>query len=132
VVVVSQHIVQGSKSVFLKFQFPASAEYPFVQRIINLDPNQLVSQAITHIQRNYELPPVATIGLYCPGDKIWLEDDARLCDYKFLLKNDEYVVEYKDRKEQLNLGDIKHRRYLLLACAACERSSKSIDRSSYC
>lgn len=86
--------------------------YPFEFKVVCLDKNCNVLQAIKCIQTTFKLPLIPTIGLYNPFDHKWLEDKMALKDIPELPAVE--YIEYRNTKEPIDLGSTKERRRLSL------------------
>eukprot|EP01114_Cavostelium_apophysatum_P019727 TRINITY_DN6435_c0_g1_i2.p1 TRINITY_DN6435_c0_g1~~TRINITY_DN6435_c0_g1_i2.p1 ORF type:complete len:1368 (+),score=421.80 TRINITY_DN6435_c0_g1_i2:30-4133(+) len=100
------NVEEQVKPQFLKVKFPP--DYPFEIKVVSLEPDCNVPQAVRAIQLAYKLPILATIGLYSPDLKQWLPEKTPLRDIEAVKRED--VLEYRDKRNPISLGDPKLRR----------------------
>ncbi|ELP84020.1 hypothetical protein EIN_346670 [Entamoeba invadens IP1] len=83
-----------TKVVTMKLRFPSS--YPVIAKILRVDGNLSVKDAIVFIAEAIHMKAEEGIGLYLNGAKKWMDESAQLIEYQEAIQEeDEELVEYR-------------------------------------
>lgn len=91
-----------SSALVLRIKFPVT--YPIIHKVVRIDSNMVVKEALPFIAESVHVPYSPDIGLYLPDDKLWLDDDKKLSEYPQLTADGLEYIEFKSRNDKGSSG----------------------------